>query len=154
MNRYKEFYFILENLLAYWIRQTKTAYVAHVANHNLPPGQVASYPVQLEVKRRFESGECLVPCYALRCTGFNKDLYHALLSAATRLAAYAFPLSVPTSAIPAPRKTDQTHLKRRAESTENIGPVAAAKKDTEPEKGARKRARTTLGPLVDGGNTV
>ena len=58
--------------------KTKFAHCIRVANQNLPAGQSASYPAQLDVKRKYELGEWSVPCYSLRCVGFNMPLYDAL----------------------------------------------------------------------------
>ncbi|OBZ75512.1 hypothetical protein A0H81_04883 [Grifola frondosa] len=37
---------------------------------------------EVEVKRRYEAGEWSVPCFSLRCLGFDKQLYDALQTAA------------------------------------------------------------------------
>ena len=63
--------------------QTKLSHCARVASQYLPSGQIASYPAQLDVKRRYEVGEWSVPCYTLRCVGFSMALHDALHAAAT-----------------------------------------------------------------------
>jgi hypothetical protein len=61
------------------------AHCVRVASQNLPPDQTASYPAQLDVKRRYEVGEWNVPCYSLRCVGFDMPLYDALHAAAVEI---------------------------------------------------------------------
>ncbi|EGO21819.1 hypothetical protein SERLADRAFT_474746 [Serpula lacrymans var. lacrymans S7.9] len=67
--------------------QTKMTHCSRVATENsgLPAGQSPSYPDQITVKRRYELGEWRVPCYSLRCVGFNMPLYEALHVAATKV---------------------------------------------------------------------
>jgi hypothetical protein len=54
-----------------------------VANQNLPPGHTASYVAQIDVKKKYDTGEWSVPCYSLRCVGFNFPLYQALCGASS-----------------------------------------------------------------------
>ena len=49
-----------------------------VASAGLPPDQNASLPAQMTVKRRYETSEWSVPCFSLRCVGFNVELYNSL----------------------------------------------------------------------------
>jgi len=74
-----------EMKLAEWLTlddQTKAVHCRRIASHELPQGQTASYPAQLDVKRRYETGEWSVPCYSLQCLGFNTPLLDALHGAA------------------------------------------------------------------------
>ncbi|KAA1477070.1 hypothetical protein DENSPDRAFT_933454 [Dentipellis sp. KUC8613] len=70
-----------EMRLSEWLmldENTKLAHCLRAASQELPDGQYASYPAQLEVKRRYEMGEWSVPCYALRGVGFSRAFYTAL----------------------------------------------------------------------------
>lgn len=58
--------------------QTKSVHAARVAAQSLGPGQKASYASEIAVKRRYELGEWSVPCYGLRCVGFDMALYDAM----------------------------------------------------------------------------
>ncbi|ETW85230.1 hypothetical protein HETIRDRAFT_448404 [Heterobasidion irregulare TC 32-1] len=57
---------------------TKVIHCRQVASAGLPPDQSASLPAQMTMKRRYETGEWSVPCFSLRCVGFNVDLYNGL----------------------------------------------------------------------------
>lgn len=48
------------------------------ASVDLPLYQLASHPAVIEIKRRFECGELLVPCYSLFCIGYSAWLYDAM----------------------------------------------------------------------------
>lgn len=48
------------------------------ASVDLPLYQLASHPALIEIKRRFECGELLVPCYSLFCIGYSAWLYDAM----------------------------------------------------------------------------
>lgn len=58
--------------------QTKMTLCARIANQGLPPNQIAPKPALLDVKRRYETGEWLVPCFSLQCVGFDMNFYDAL----------------------------------------------------------------------------
>ncbi|KAJ6620344.1 hypothetical protein B0H10DRAFT_1791874 [Mycena sp. CBHHK59/15] len=64
--------------------QTKLVFCARIANQKLPVGQAASYASQIDVRRRYDSGQWSVPCYTLQCVGFNMTLYDALKIAAAK----------------------------------------------------------------------
>ncbi|THH20048.1 hypothetical protein EW146_g1246 [Bondarzewia mesenterica] len=71
--------------------QTKLLHCSRVASEELPEGQTASYPAQLDVKRRYETGEWSVPCFSLRCVGFDMQLYDNLHLLAQQLSRPAMP---------------------------------------------------------------
>ncbi|KIY48294.1 hypothetical protein FISHEDRAFT_11865, partial [Fistulina hepatica ATCC 64428] len=69
-----------EMRLSEWMlldERTKAAHCARIQPH--------SYAAQLEVKRRYDTGEWGVPCFNLHCVGFDHDLLAALQAAATAI---------------------------------------------------------------------
>ncbi|KZT24046.1 hypothetical protein NEOLEDRAFT_1170342 [Neolentinus lepideus HHB14362 ss-1] len=73
-----------EMKLSEWLNldeQTKSKHCMRVASQTAPPGSVPSLAAQAEVKRKYEVGEWSVPCYSLRCVGYNVTLFHALHAA-------------------------------------------------------------------------
>lgn len=135
-----------------------------IASQALPQGQVASYPSQLETKRRFESGESAVPCYMLRCVGFNVPLYKALWNAAVKL---VLPVKVPLpgvgvislNTLPSRASTDPASSmpqpsqegdqlsgpgKRRRSGSENVAPFVIEIPEQAEKEVSVKRARSML----------
>lgn len=123
-------------------------YCNRIASVDLPSGQAASLPVQLEVKRRLESGEMLVPCYSLFYMGFSTWLYDALKEAASQVSTMPISEEIPASTISTltashssttsvPKKT----RKRKASST--LDAVEASGRFTQEEREAARANRIT-----------
>lgn len=89
-------------VILYLPLQTKSMYCMRYASVDLPPNQLASHPAQLEVKRRFESGELLVPCYSLFCVGYSPWLYNDMKEIVAQLESTTAPGSVPRTGAPTP----------------------------------------------------
>ncbi|TFK46345.1 hypothetical protein OE88DRAFT_1739450 [Heliocybe sulcata] len=73
-----------EMKLSEWLsfdEQTKAKHCMRVASQGTPPGSVPSLAAQAEVKRKYEVGEWSVPCYSLRCVGYDVALFRALHAA-------------------------------------------------------------------------
>ncbi|KAI0062051.1 hypothetical protein BV25DRAFT_1885882 [Artomyces pyxidatus] len=77
---------------------TKAEHCLRVTSESLPPGQYASHAAQLDLKRRYDSGEWCVPCYSLRCVAFDVAFYDALHAAAA-----AEPVGKSSKTVPAKR---------------------------------------------------
>lgn len=123
-------------------------YCNRIASVDLPSGQAASLPVQLEVKRRLESGEMLVPCYSLFYMGFSTWLYDALKEAASQVSTMPISEEIPASTISTltashssttsvPKKT----RKRKASST--LDAVETSGRFTQEEREAARANRIT-----------
>jgi len=81
-----------EMRLSEWMsldEETKIAHCMRVAYQSSSQAQttqlMSSTTHLLEVKRRYECGAWSVPCFTLRCVGFNKLLYESLQGAATAI---------------------------------------------------------------------
>ena len=60
------------------VTQTKQAHCHRIASHAMEHGQTPTIPAQLEVRRRYDTGEWNVPCYSLQCIGYDLTLYNTL----------------------------------------------------------------------------
>ncbi|KAL1742615.1 hypothetical protein HDZ31DRAFT_84007 [Schizophyllum fasciatum] len=58
--------------------RTKQAHCHRIASHTTDNGQAPSVAAQLEVRRRYDTGEWNVPCYSLQCIGYDMALYATL----------------------------------------------------------------------------
>lgn len=100
--------------------QTKMAHCMRVAHQNnnqiTSEGEQAqnsgTHPV--EIKRRYESGEWSVPCFTLRCVGFNVSLYKTLHTAAD-------------SIVDSPTSSSHSAVKRKSQTPEDASKVKKQK---------------------------
>ncbi|ETW76999.1 hypothetical protein HETIRDRAFT_327583 [Heterobasidion irregulare TC 32-1] len=72
---------VSEMQLSEWMNLNEITKVIHcrqVVSAGLPPDQSVLLPAQMTMKRRYETGEWSVPCFSLRCVGFDVDLYNSL----------------------------------------------------------------------------
>ncbi|TRM59835.1 hypothetical protein BD626DRAFT_506571 [Schizophyllum amplum] len=70
-----------EMKLSEWMmldERTKQAHCHRIAAHTTENGQTPSVATQLEVRRRYDTGEWNVPCYSLQCIGYDLNLYATL----------------------------------------------------------------------------
>ncbi|KAI4518146.1 hypothetical protein K525DRAFT_259923 [Schizophyllum commune Loenen D] len=70
-----------EMKLSEWMmldERTKQAHCHRIASHAMEHGQTPTIPAQLEVRRRYDTGEWNVPCYSLQCIGYDLTLYNTL----------------------------------------------------------------------------
>ncbi|KAI0037982.1 hypothetical protein FA95DRAFT_1313509 [Auriscalpium vulgare] len=57
---------------------TKAEHCLRSASLGLPAGQYASHAAQLDLKRRYDTGEWVIPCYMLQCVGFDNGFHDTL----------------------------------------------------------------------------
>ncbi|KAF9464605.1 hypothetical protein BDZ94DRAFT_1307841 [Collybia nuda] len=70
-----------EMKLAEWMtldEATKLTICTRIANQGLPPDHPVTYPIQFNIKRQYETGERLIPCFSLRCVGFDMNFHYSL----------------------------------------------------------------------------
>jgi hypothetical protein len=83
--------------------KTKMGHCMRVALQNPSQADQLSQNIThpLEIKRRYETGAWSVPCFTLRCVGFNKLLYESLQAAAS-----AVEKSITSNGISGKRKSE------------------------------------------------
>ncbi|KAH9935817.1 hypothetical protein B0H21DRAFT_759183 [Amylocystis lapponica] len=107
--------------------QTKAAHCARIASQIGAQNQQPPFSVQIDVKRRYDTGEWSVPCYSLRCVGFDMELYEALHVVAKTIS--------PTNVLSQPSTPISSTAKRTAGSALAGMPLSVS-------DGANKRARS------------